>query len=195
MRSNKYDHEKIKIELKKDLSANRFLHTEGVMYTAAALAMAYGADIDAALTAGLLHDCAKGIPDEDKISVCEDCHLPVTAVEQRNPSLLHAKLGAYFAKVRFGVEEEEILDAITWHTTGKPDMTLLEKIVFIADYIEPGRDQAPRLSEIRQAAFRDIDRCMYLILSDTMEYLSRRPGSIDRMTQEAYDYYRELVNA
>ena len=79
--------------------------------------------------------------------------------------------------------------------TGKEDMTLLEKIVYIADYIEPARNKAPRLPEIRKIAFEDLDRCMYAILHDTLEYLDGDPQDIDQATIRAYDYYKKLVNA
>ena len=77
--------------------------------------------------------------------MCSQNKIPVTEFEQTHPFLLHAKLGAYVAKAKYGVTDQEILSSITWHTTGKPDMTLLEKIVYIADYIEPKRDKAPNL--------------------------------------------------
>ena len=74
-------------------------------------------------------------------------------MEQKNPSLLHAKLGVYYAKHRYEIDDEQILAAIRWHTTGRPEMTLLEKIVFLADYIEPNRKLIPGLTQIRQIAF------------------------------------------
>ena len=140
----------IRKKLKKKLDTARYEHTLGVAYTAACLAMRYGADIQKAEVAGLLHDCAKCIPDEEKLQKCEKHHLPISDAERKNPSLLHAKLGAYYARQKYGITDEEILGAITWHTTGKPEMTLLEEIVFIADYIEPDRDRAPNLEEILQ---------------------------------------------
>ena len=93
------------------------------------------------LLAGLLHDCAKCIPGENKIKMCEKYHLNVSEVERENPSLLHAKLGAFLAAKKYHIEDKEIINAIASHTTGHPHMTLLEKIIYIADYIEPGRPE------------------------------------------------------
>ena len=96
---------------------------------------------------------------------------------------------------RYGISDQKILNAITWHTTGKPDMTNLEKVIFIADYIEPGRDKAPNLTEIRKLAFIDLDECTYRILRDTMHYLRDQSDSMDETTEEAYLYYSNYHNS
>ena len=186
---------KLTKEMQKVQDPKRFTHTLGVEYTAAALAMRYGEDVERAQIAGLLHDCAKCMENDKLLSACEKYHLPATDVEKRNPYLLHARVGSYLAKKEYKIEDPEILSAITWHTTGKEDMTLLEKIVYIADYIEPARNKAPRLPEIRKIAFEDLDHCMYAILHDTLEYLDGDPQDIDQATIRAYDYYKKLVNA
>jgi len=111
--------------------------------------------------------------------------------ERKNPELLHAKLGACFANEIYGVTDSEILSAIIWHTTGCPDMSLLDKIVFIADYIEANRDKAEDLPKVRELAFKDIDACLLLILEDTIAYLARKKSVTDPMTQKTYDYYKE----
>ena len=115
--------------------------------------------------------------------------LPVSDMEAKNPFLLHGRVGAWLAGHRYGVEDPEILSAIEWHTTGKPDMTLLEKIVFTADYIEPGRDQAPNLAWLRQLAFTDIDQAVCEILKQTLDYLRDQGGEIDPATEVTYSYY------
>lgn len=185
------DWEFIENRLKKDLTDNRYRHTLGVTYTATALAMCYGADIQKARLAGLLHDCAKCIPNAEKISICKKEKIKVTDFELEHPVLLHAKLGAFVARTKYKVKDEDVLNAIIWHTTGKPEMTLLEKIVFIADYIEPNRDKAPHLDEIRRLAFSDLDLCVYEIMKDTIEYLQKNPKSMDTMTLSAYNYYKK----
>ena len=101
--------EKISKKLMKELDEDRYRHTQGVMYTSAALAMRYGADLKKALLAGLLHDCAKCIPGHTKIKMCEKYNLEISEIERKNPSLLHAKLGAYLAKDKYDIEDEEIL--------------------------------------------------------------------------------------
>lgn len=181
----------IQEKLCKKLDDRRYQHTLGVMYTCAALAMAHGADLYKAQLAGLLHDCAKCVPNKKKVRLCKKHKISVTLFEEENPFLLHAKLGAHFARKKYGVEDEEVLSAIRCHTTGRPAMTVLEKIVFIADYIEPMRDTAPRLDEIRHLAFQDLDRCVYEILKDTLGYLQQSPRKIDLTTERAYAYYRE----
>ena len=93
---------------------------------------------------------------------------------------------------KYKVEDPEILSAITWHTTGKENMTLLEKIIYIADYIEPARNKAPHLTRLRKLAFTDIDECMYEILKDSMAYLSENPKTMDPMTEQAYQFYEAL---
>ena len=163
------------------------------MYTCAALAMVHDCDLIVAQTAGLLHDCAKCIPNKKKLKMCSQHNIPVSEFEQTHPFLLHAKLGAYVAKEKYNVTDENILSAITWHTTGKPEMTLLEKIVYIADYIEPKRDKAPNLAVVRKLAFEDLDECMYKILADTLAYLEGdSEDDIDTATKDAFLYYKDL---
>lgn len=186
---------RINRKLKKELDKERYEHTQGVMYTAAALAMCHGADIDRALLAGLLHDCAKCIPGAKKVKLCEKYHLKVTAVERENPSLLHAKLGAYLAEKKYHVKDQGILNAIKSHTTGRPGMSLLEKIIYIADYMEPGREELPDMAEVRQLAFRNIDKCLYRILADSLEYLKSRDIAIDEMTEKTYEFYKTELKA
>ena len=110
-----------------------------------------------AQTAGLLHDCAKCIPNDKKLKLCEKKNIPVSEIEEKAPFLLHSKLGVYIARKKYDVEDKEILSAVRWHTTGKPEMTQLEKIIYLADYIEPGRDKAPNLARVRRLAFEDLD--------------------------------------
>ena len=187
-----YDFIKMQKKLAKYLDEDRYEHTLGVMFTCAALAMVHDCDLITAQTAGLLHDCAKCIPNKKKLKMCSQHHIPVSEFEQEHPFLLHAKLGAYVAKAKYDVTDENILSAITWHTTGKPDMTLLEKIVYIADYIEPMRKEAPHLEEIREIAFHDLNQGVAEILYDTLHYLNNRKGSIDPATQLTYEFYKQF---
>ena len=181
----------LKKKMKKALDKDRYQHTLGVAYTASCLAMRYGADIDDAFTAGLLHDCAKCIPTAEKFRLCDKYKIALSDFERSNTALIHAKLGAYLAEHKYGVDKEDIIEAVRTHTTGEPDMSLMQKIIFTADYIEPRRNQAENLTEIRQLAFTDIDAAIKKILSDTLNYLGKRKGSpIDPMTQRTYEFYR-----
>ncbi|MCM1027484.1 MAG: bis(5'-nucleosyl)-tetraphosphatase (symmetrical) YqeK [Roseburia sp.] len=186
---------KLRKKIKKVQDARRFEHTLGVEFTAAALAMRNDASIADARTAGLLHDCAKCLSDQKRIAICEKYRIPMTEVEKRNPFLLHAKAGACLAREKYGVEDPDILNAIRYHTTGRENMSLLEKIIFVADYIEPGRKQgSPEgLQKIRQLAFQDLDAALLKILDDTLRYLKSGNGEIDPATEATWRYYREIA--
>ena len=175
--------------LQQKQNPHRYRHTIGVRYTSICLAMRYGEELTRASYAGLLHDCAKHMSNEKLLAKCCDHHLTVSEVEETNPFLLHGRVGAWLAEHKYGITDPEILGAIEWHTTGRPDMTLLEKIVFTADYIEPGRDQAPNLVELRRLAFTDIDQAVCAILKQTLDYLRDQGGEIDPATEVTYNYY------
>ena len=181
-------------KLKKELDPERYAHTIGVAYTAAALAMRYETNVQQAQVAGLLHDCAKCIPNNKKIALCQKYNIQMTEIEIENPFLLHAKLGAFLAMDKYGITDKEITSAILNHTTGKPNMSLLDKIIFVADYIEPQRKKQPNLAEIRTLAFIDLDQALFRILEDTLAFLSTSSSKIDPMTEKTYQYYKELLN-
>ena len=187
------DLKKIRKSMEKELDAKRYEHTLGVAYTAAALAMCNDVDLIKAETAGLLHDCAKCFSDDKKISVCRKNNMEINSVESRNPYLLHAKAGYCIAKNKFDIEDQDILNAILNHTTGRPGMSTLEKIIYIADYIEPSRKQAPNLSEVRKLAFQNLNQALLKILTDILSYLESGGGEIDPLTKEPYDYYADLL--
>jgi len=184
----------IKKELEDILDSKRYEHTLGVAYTAACLAMRYDYNMEKAYIAGLLHDCAKCMSNKDKIEYCEKHDLPITAVEHDNPSLLHAKVGAEMSKRKFDIEDPEIYQAIFYHTTGHPNMTLLDKIIYISDYMEPHRDEAPNLDIVRKQVFIDIDIALFTILKDSVEYLNSSDKPVDPMTMETYLYYVKQEN-
>ena len=198
------DLKKIRKAMEKELNAKRYEHTLCVAYTAASLAMVHGADADSAIIAGMLHDCAKCLSNKKLISICEKNNLPISETERQNPAaLLHAKVGSFLAHEKYGVRDGDILNAIQYHTTGRPNMSKLEKILYIADYIEPGRKHAANLSQIRKMAFQDLDKTLFKILEDTLSYLqsvtghmddaAQKTGPLDPMTQKTYEYYRKSV--
>lgn len=182
---------KIRKDLSKKLKKERFEHTIGVMYTAASLAMCYGSDIQKALTAGLLHDCGKYCSAKEQIKLCGKYDIQLTESELEMPALVHAKLGAYLARHEYKVKDQDVLDAITCHTTGRPGMTLLEKIIYIADYIEPNRRIIPGLEEIRGIVFQDIDRAVYLSAKNTVRYLNDGGKAVAPMTVSTCEYYQK----
>lgn len=183
----------IRKHLKKKLDPFRFEHTLGVTYTCQALAMRYGYDLNKAGLAGLLHDCAKRFDNETMMQKCLKREIPVTDSEVRDPSLLHAKLGAYFAKEKYGVEDEEILNAIACHTTGRSNMTMLDKILYVADYIEPNRYKAAELPKMRKLAFENLDLACLSIMESILRYLESTNCPIDPITAEACEDMRRIV--
>ena len=181
--------DKMVARLKTKINEKRFEHSIGVEYTAAAMAMSLGAEVSKARIAGLLHDCAKGLNTKEKLCKAQKHKLPISEYERNNPDMLHGKLGAYYAKTKYEVDDTDILNAITYHTTGRPGMSLLEKIIFVADYIEPNRKELPNIVQLRYEAFNDIDTCVLHILKDTLDYLENCGGEIDDMTRKTYEYY------
>lgn len=179
-------------EMAQVLPRKRYLHSVAVAHLAAAYAVSLGYDPERALIAGILHDCAKAYSDEQLVTDCDNYSISVTEVERRNGFLLHGKLGAFYAKNRYYITDEEILSAISYHTTGRPGMTDLEKAVFLADYLEPFRTQPtePELNEIRRIAFSDIDKAVYLALKNTLRYLASTGQETDMTTAETFQEYQ-----
>ncbi len=180
------------------LRPGRYIHTLRVAETAAALALCHSIDPDQdgrrAELAGMLHDCGKYYTGNEMLSLCREYGIPLSRTEEKNTALIHGKLGAYLAKERYGIRDEEICSAISYHTTGKPDMTLLEKIIYVADYIEPGRNMDCKpysLSAIRKESFCDLDQALLMILTNTVVYLESDPAKeIDELTIQTYQYYK-----
>lgn len=179
------------------LKPKRYIHTLGVAMTAANLAEVHGCDSTRAYTAGLLHDCAKYLTGKEQITACESAGIALSKIELENTALIHGKLGAYIARTKYGVQDKEILSAITWHTTGKPKMTLLEKIIYLADYMEPGRAMNCKpysLTQIRGTSFENIDKALCMVLECSVKYLEKSGVPIDPQTMETYKYYRKKAD-
>lgn len=183
--------EEMKEELRKHLSQTRYQHTLSVMYTAGVMAVCHGADVSDALTAGLLHDCTKDLGEEQQRALCAREGVSLTAFEQENHRLLHAKTGPIEAASRYGVTNEDILNAIRHHTTGRAGMSTLEKILFAADFIEPRRKKLRVLPKARELAFTDLDACVGYISNNLLNYLKTTGDPVDPRTQETADYYKK----
>lgn len=175
--------DEIKNKLKDHLNQHRYLHSVGVMEEARRLAQIHGADVDKAEIAGLLHDCAKNFSGDEAIRLLRFYGTEPDEIQLKTPQLLHGLLGYYIARDQYGVEDEEILNAIYWHTTGKAGMTLLEKIIFVADYTEPGRT-FEGLDEIRQAACHNLDQCIALCADSTIRYILKKGHLLHPLTVE-----------
>ena len=180
-------------EMKKELKPSRYTHTIGVAHMAYDLAIKWNYPALNAMAAGMLHDCAKCISDEKRINVCEKNNIPISDIEYKYPHLLHSKVGAFYAGSKYDIDDKQIKHAIEVHTTGCTAMSLLDKIIFVADYIEPGRDKQPRLDLIRSTAFSDLDLCVYLILEDSVNYLNTNPDMVDPTTIDTFKYYKKLI--
>ena len=168
---------------------HRFEHTLGVALTAAMLGRIYGENPEKCEAAGLLHDCAKCYSDRDLIILCKKNRVHLSEAVLRSPQLLHSIYGPFEAINRYQITDPEILDSIRFHTTGKPEMSTLSQIIFVSDYIEPHRDQAIHLNELRREAFTDLNHCTYRILDDTISYLTTKGTEIASDSLEAFQYY------
>ena len=182
--------------LRATLRPKRYRHTLGVADTAEELGRRYAGDDESlyrrARLAGLLHDCAKYYTDVEQIALCDSYGIDLTQTERENPPLVHGKLGAYLAQNRYGVSDEEILSAIRVHTVGKPAMTTLEKIIYIADYIEPGRvipEALHPLEELRTLVTKDLDATLIRVIENTVDYLKKSGRTIDEASLATLRYY------
>ncbi len=185
------DLEKIRKKLENKLKKERYQHTLGVMYTAGSLAMRYDENMEEALTAGLLHDCGKYGSIEKQIRLCRKHEIRLERAEVEVPALIHARLGACLAEKKYGIDNPRILDAIRYHTTGRPHMSMLDKIIYLADYIEPCRKMIPGLPEIRKLSFTDIDQAVCKCAEATLNYLEKSKRPIDPLTRMTYEYYKD----
>ncbi len=179
------------------LSPFRFQHSLGVSYMSASLAMVYGVAVDKATVAGLLHDSAKEIPEDEQERLCDENGIELTDNERRLKQLIHAKAGAYVAKTEYNITDTDILNSIINHTLGRPAMTRLEQIVYCADFLEPQRDfkeMDPPLKELRSLVFRDIDKATALIVKAGIDFLNKKNRDIDPRALETYDYYKVFLD-
>ena len=180
--------DKIKDILKERLSEKRYMHSIGVAEEAERLAVKYDADKEKAYLAGLVHDCAKEIKNEEAKSLLKDKYAINTDMVTLNThKLLHGPLGACIMQYEFGIYDVEIFDAVKYHTTAKADMNLLTKILYIADYIEPNRD-FNGVEELRKIAYEDIDAAILIGLDWTIEELIEKKSMIHPDTVRARNF-------
>lgn len=184
----------LKREMQIRLKPNRYQHTLGVFETAVNLARIYGADTDLVGKAALLHDCAKHMQVSEMIEICGNFGLVLRDCEKESAALLHGKAGAVLSKTFYHIDESEVFDAIYYHTTGSPDMSLVTQIIFVSDYIEPGRNSAHNLNMLRELSLIDLNRTTAIILCDTLDYLkSKKNTNIDEMTAKTFSFYKKYL--
>lgn len=174
--------------VKEQLTEHRYQHTLGVMETAISLARHYRADEKKAELAAIFHDYAKFRPKEEMKRIIIDQGFPSDLLEY-NPELWHAPVGAYLTKTEAGITDREILDAIRYHTSGRPGMTLLEKIIYLADYIEPGR-HFPGVDEVRELAQESLDQALIKSLQNTIIFLLKKNQMV---YPETFHTYNDLL--
>ncbi|MGN0733450.1 MAG: bis(5'-nucleosyl)-tetraphosphatase (symmetrical) YqeK [Emergencia sp.] len=172
--------------IEKNLSEKRRIHTEGVRKTAVRLAEKYGEDVDKAEVAALCHDMYRGI----KVDLLNNYvnRLGLDKKYMDNPNLAHGKIAAVMIKKVYGIDDQDIINAVSFHTTGRAGMSELEKIIYLADAIEPGRDY-PGVNQLREAVDRGLDEALIMSLERTIEYVRQQGHFLDEDTLKARDYY------
>ncbi len=182
------DLKKIELYIKKNLSENRFMHSVRTAETAEKLCMLYGCDTEKGRAAGLLHDVAREKSIDEVMELIKSDKLPVSKIEREYPVLLHGRAGAVMAQKDLGIDDEEILDAIRWHTTGKPGMARLTSVLYAADYIEPGRmhiDNKFR-QKIREL---NLNQLVMEIVTSSIAYCRKKGYSV---AEQTFMLYHEL---
>lgn len=175
--------------LKRDIGQARYQHSLRVADKAKKLARIYGEDEEKAYKAGLLHDCGKFLDKELILKKVEEFGIIVDGLMIDNPELIHAQLGSSMAELVYGIEDRDILNSIKFHTTARKDMSCLEKIIFIADFIEPGRIFDP-VEEIRQMAYLDLNKSIIMALDTTIKFLIDEKKTISTDSIEARNYLK-----
>lgn len=175
-----------------DLTVKRFAHTLAVADTARRLALLHGLDPLKAEIAGLLHDCAKCLPLEEMQRIARENHLTEDESILESGALLHSVVGAYLARTKYGCEDEEVIQAILSHTTGKAGMTRLDMAVWLADTIEPTRAPYPLLDKTRMLAGLSLEKAMITSLEGTLQHVRKKGDAVHPATLETLDYLKSL---
>lgn len=178
------NYQQMTAKLTQQLSKKRFDHSVSVSETAVELAQKYGADTEQARLAGILHDCAREVPTAELLQMVKAFGIVVNNVELRMPVLLHSALGAKLAEREYGVQDQAVLRAITLHTTGDASMTLLDKVIYLADCIEPGR-KYPGVETLRILAAQDLDKALLAAVDHSLEYIIAQHSLIHPATVAA----------
>ncbi len=181
--------EEFKSLIKEKLIEDRFVHSLNVADSAQYLAEKYGADTEKAYTAGLLHDVMKNASDFEALSTIEKAGFEMSVCEKSNKKLWHAISGAAFVKTELGINDEDFINAIRYHTTARRGMSLLEKIIYVADYISAERNY-PDVDVMRKLADTNLDEAILYSLKYTISALVKRNSVIH---PDSLDLYNELI--
>ena len=186
--------EQMKEKLSTMLTEHRYTHSLGVMETAEKMAKTFNVDVENAIVAGLLHDCAKQIDRQVQLKMCKERNIELDEIKKSAPSLVHADLGASVARTEFGVTDDDVLSAIKYHTLGRKNMSDLEKVLFLADVIEPNRRDFEGLLELRDLCYKNLDEAMLYGLTLSIENVERKGRILHTQTLDAVEYFRNLLD-
>ena len=175
--------------IKQRLNPYRFNHSVCVAECAVKLAEIYGADVKKAYVAGDLHDIMKNTPDEEQLDYLKDLDVSLNKTELSNPKLYHAISGAHYIKNELKIDDKEIFDAIRFHTTGRAKMSLLEKVIYVADFISDDRSYNG-IDEIRAAAYRSLEEAMMIGLEFSIQEITQKKQTLH---PDSVDAYNELI--
>lgn len=179
-------------KLKNTLSERRYIHSIGVMESAISLAERFGEDIDKARIAGLLHDCAKEVDKDEAVELCDELGIEIDDAKRVQKGLLHADLGAELVKTEYDISDSEIYDAIKYHTMGRENMTMLDKIIYLADFIEPSRRDFEGLTELRKLCMEDLDEAMLFAINLSISFVLNKGKVLHKQTLATRDYFQKL---
>ncbi len=186
------DLEQMEQKLKGMLTEKRYRHSLGVMETAVEMAEIFGVDTEKARLAGLLHDCAKDVERNKRIPLCKELGVHLDAVKKDQKGLIHADLGAKMVETEFGITDIDIINAVKYHTLGRENMTDLEKILYLADIIEPNRVPFEGIEELRSLCKTNLDCAMLFALDRSIEYIQHRHKKLHSQTLAAQQYFLEI---
>ena len=181
----------IKEYIERNFSEKRKVHTEGVRETAIKLARRYGADEKKAEIAALFHDMYRGVPEKTMNYYVKNLGLEDKYLD--NCNLAHGKVAAIIMQRDFDIEDEDIINAVSYHTTGRAGMSLLEEVIYLADAIEPNR-MYPGVDELRRMAKTDLDRACLMSLSNTIDFVRSSGNYLDEETILAKEYLERKIN-
>ena len=186
----KYEKE---LEIALKTNERRFWHSISVALTAVNLASIYGANKDECLVSGILHDYCKALTLDELFEWCKEYDVELSEEDRMSDGCIHGFLAAKVCKVKYDINDN-IYNAIYYHTCGRPDMTILEKIIYMADFIEPLRRFRDRIDDIRNLTFTDIDKAIVLATERSLEFLKKKDKYIHSNTIKTHEYYKNLIN-
>lgn len=185
------DFNKIKQDLSEMLSEKRYNHSIAVAIQAFKLAEIYDEDTSKAFIAGLVHDCCKEISKEEQLKIINKFDIMLTAIEEKEPNIWHGYAASGYIKEKWDITDDDICSAVKYHTCGKKNMTLLEKIIFVADLTSEDRNY-PDAESIREISYKNIDRAIYECYKYIIPFIVKRGGYI---TQNTIDCYNDSVSS